>query len=41
MTFENLPLARLLDKQYTRTAFYGVLKMTAWLRQNGHLVNCK
>jgi putative transposase len=41
MTFENLPLMRLLDDQYARTPFYGVLKMTAWLRQNGHLVNCK
>jgi putative transposase len=27
---------RLLDEQYTRTPFYGVLKMTAWLRENGH-----
>jgi hypothetical protein len=41
MTFDNLPLVRLLDNQYTRTAFYDVLKMTAWLCQNGHLVNCK
>ena len=32
---------RLLDEQYTRTPFYGVLKMTAWLRENGHPVNCK
>lgn len=38
---ENLLLMRLLDEQYTRTPFYGVLKMTAWLRENGHLVNCK
>lgn len=38
---ENLLLMRLLDEQYTRTPFYGVLKMTAWLRGNGHLVNCK
>jgi len=32
---------RLLDEQYTRTPFYGVLKMTAWLRENGHPVNSK
>ena len=32
---------RLLDEQYTRTPFYGVLKMTAWLRETGHPVNCK
>jgi putative transposase len=38
---ENLCLMRLLDEQYTRTPFYGVLKMTAWLRGNGHPVNCK
>jgi putative transposase len=38
---ENLLLMRLLDEQYTRTPFYGVLKMTAWLRENGHPVNCK
>src|SRR6266511_3490722 len=38
---KNLLLMRLLDEQYTRTPFYGVLKMTAWLRENGHPVNCK
>lgn len=38
---ENLWLMRLLDEQYTRTPFYGVLKMTTWLREEGHLVNCK
>ena len=32
---------RLLDEQYTRTPFYGVLKMTAWLRQQGYTVNPK
>src|SRR5262245_50230266 len=32
---------RLLDEQYTRTPFYGVLKMTAWLCESGHPVNCK
>ena len=32
---------RLLDEQYLRTPFYGVDKMTAWLRQEGHAVNPK
>jgi putative transposase len=38
---ENLPLRRLLDEQYTRTPFYGVRRMTAWLRQQGYAVNPK
>jgi len=29
-------LMRLLDEQYTRTPFYGVDRMTVWLRQQGH-----
>jgi len=37
----NLLLMRLLDEQYTRTPFYGVLKMTAWLREQGYQVNEK
>jgi putative transposase len=32
-TAENLQLMRLLDEQYTRTPFYGILRMTAWLRK--------
>ena len=32
---------RLLDEQYTRTPFYGVRRMTVWLRQQGYLVNAK
>ncbi len=32
---------RLLDEQYTRTPFYGVERMTAWLRQQEHQVNPK
>jgi putative transposase len=31
----NLHLLRLLDEQYTRTPFYGVPKMTEWLRGQG------
>ena len=38
---ENLLLMRLLDEQYTRTPFYGIQKMTAWLRTQGHEVNHK
>lgn len=38
---ENLHLMRLLDEQYTRTPFYGVCKMTAWLRGEGYPVNEK
>src|ERR1043165_1792188 len=32
---------RLLDEQYTRMPFYGVEKMTAWLRAEGHGVGPK
>ena len=38
---ETLELLRLLDEQYTRTPFYGVRRMTAWLRSQGHVVNLK
>lgn len=38
---ENLDLMRLLDEQYTRTPYYGVLKMEAYLRSLGHDVNSK
>jgi putative transposase len=38
---ENLFLMRLLDEQYTRTPFYGIRRMTAWLRTQGHVVNHK
>jgi putative transposase len=34
-------LMRLLDEQYMRTPFYGVIKMTDWLDKNGHAVNLK
>ena len=34
-------LLRLLDEQYTRTPFYGIRRMTAWLRTAGHEVNHK
>jgi putative transposase len=38
---ENLALMRLLDEQYTRTPFYGVRRMTKWLRTQDHAVNHK
>jgi putative transposase len=38
---ENLQLMRLLDEQYTATPFYGVRRMTAWLRGQGYVVNRK
>ena len=37
----NLKLLRLLDEQYTRTPFYGVRRMTAWLDTQGESVNEK
>jgi putative transposase len=37
----DLLLMRLLDEQYTRTPFYGVRRMTAWLKQQGEAVNEK
>jgi len=41
MSEENLLLMRLLDEQYTRTPFYGIKKMTAWLGTQGYEVNHK
>lgn len=38
---ENVYLMRLLDEPYTKTPFYGVVKMTEFLRQQGHEVNPK
>jgi putative transposase len=38
---ENLQLMRLLDEQYTATPFYGLRRMTAWLRGQGYAVNRK
>ncbi len=38
---ENLTLMRLLDEQYTRTPFYGVIKMTHYLRTMGYHINEK
>jgi putative transposase len=38
---ENLALMRLLDEQYTDTPYYGVRRMTAWLRRQGYAVHHK
>lgn len=40
-TAENLQMMRRLDEQYTRCPFYGVRRMTAWLRTQGHEANEK
>ena len=37
----NLALMRLIDEEYTSYPFYGVEKMTAVLRRQGHSVNPK
>lgn len=37
----NLQLMNLIDEQFTKTPFYGVPKMTAWLRAVGYPVNPK
>ena len=38
---ENLQLMRVLDEPYTATPFYGIRRMTAWLRHQGYAVNPK
>jgi putative transposase len=38
---EDVALMRLLDEQYTATPFYGIRRMTAWLRSRGYAVNHK
>jgi putative transposase len=40
-TPENLQLMRLIDEQYYKTPFYGIRRVTAWLRQLGYKVNRK
>ena len=34
---EDLELMALIDQQYLKTPFYGSRRMTAWLRNHGHL----
>jgi putative transposase len=38
-TAETLAVMRLLDERHTKTPFYGVERMTAWLRQQGREIN--
>ena len=38
---ENLTLMHLLDQQYTATPYYGIRRMTAWLRSQGDAMNHK
>jgi len=38
---EDLALMRLLDEQYLRAPFFGIRKMTEWLRRQGYLINHK
>jgi putative transposase len=38
---EDVELMRLLDAQYTATPFYGIRRMTAWLRSQGYAVHHK
>jgi putative transposase len=37
----NLHLMNLIDEQYTKTPYYGVEKMTAWIERQGYKVNPK
>ena len=37
----NLRLMELIDREYTEMPFYGVPRMTAWLKREGHKVNRK
>jgi putative transposase len=37
----NEQLMKLIDEQYIETPFYGIDKMTEWLRRQGHYVNHK
>lgn len=37
----NLRLMNLIDEQYTKMPFYGIEKMTAWLKKSGYAVNPK
>jgi putative transposase len=37
----NLMLLRRIDEQFTKTPYFGVRRMTAWLQRQGHRVNRK
>jgi putative transposase len=38
---DNLRIMRWIDQEYTRHPFYGVLRMTMWLRRKGEVINPK
>ncbi len=38
---ENLEIMRMMDEQYLKTPFYGMRKLTQWLKKLGKLVNSK
>ena len=38
---DELHLMNLIDRQYTATPFYGIRRMTAWLKTQGEVVNHK
>lgn len=38
---DNLMFMRRIDEQFTKTPYFGVRRMTAWLRRQGHRVNRK
>jgi putative transposase len=38
---ENLLLMRMMDEQYLKTPFYGIRRVTQWLRGQGYAVNGK
>jgi len=38
---ENLMLMRRIDEQFTKTPYFGVRRMTAWLQRQGRRVNRK
>jgi putative transposase len=38
---KNLTILRMMDEQYMKTPFYGLPKLTAWLRSKGYLINHK
>jgi len=40
-TLFNIELMELIDAQYTKTPFYGVVRVTEWLRRQGYRVNEK
>ena len=37
----NYQLMRLIDEQFLKTPFYGIKRMTAWIKREGHNVNEK